>query len=86
MAAEKLLCRREASDYLLEHHGLEVSPEHLARLARAGTGPRFHLLGGRSERAVYSQRGLDAWANAYVGPAIERITEHPAHAHKGRAA
>jgi hypothetical protein len=82
----KLLFRREACDYLLERHGLELSAEHLARLARTGTGPRFHLLGGRSERAAYARQDLDAWANAYVGPAIASVAEHPAHAHKERAA
>jgi hypothetical protein len=82
----KLLFRNQAREYLLERHGIELSSEHLARLARDGTGPRFHLLGGRCERAAYAPTDLDVWAAAYVGPAVMSVAEHPAHAHKGRAA
>ena len=39
MQTPRYLHRREAADYLLTKHGLEVSAEHLARLAAAGGGP-----------------------------------------------
>jgi hypothetical protein len=79
MQTHRYLYRREASDYLLTTHGLELSGEQLARLAVAGGGPRFRLLAGRAGKAVYTQPDLDIWARAYLGPAIARISEHPAH-------
>jgi len=41
MQTPRFLYRRDAADFLLTKHGLEISAEHLARLAVAGGGPRF---------------------------------------------
>jgi hypothetical protein len=79
MQAPRFLYRREAADYLLTKHGLEVSAEHLARLAAAGGGPRFRMLAGRPGRAVYTERDLDSWATTYLGPLVTRVSDHPAH-------
>jgi len=89
MQPPRFLYRRDAADYLLTKHGLEVSAEHLARLAVAGGGPRFRLLAGRQGRAVYTEPDLDSWATTYLGPVVARVSDHPAHqsgARKGMAA
>ena len=75
----RFLYRRDASDYLLTKHGLEITAEHLARLAVDGGGPRFRLLAGRTGRAVYTGIDLDVWARAYLGPLVARVSDHPAH-------
>jgi hypothetical protein len=89
MQTHRFLYRREAADYLHTRHGLEISAEHLARLAVAGGGPRFRLLAGRPSRAVYTEPDLDSWAMTYIGPLVARVSDHPAHRadpHKGEAA
>jgi len=89
MQPPRFLYRRDAADYLLTKHGLEVSAEHLARLAVAGGGPRFRLLAGRPGKAVYTEPDLDSWATTYLGPVVARVSDHPAHqsgARKGMAA
>jgi hypothetical protein len=40
MQLPRFLYRRDAAEYLLTKHGVDVSAEHLARLAVAGGGPR----------------------------------------------
>jgi hypothetical protein len=75
MQTLRFLYRREASDYLLTRHGLEVSAEHLARLANAGGGPRFRLLAGRPTKAVYTEPDLDSWATTYLGPLVARVCQ-----------
>ena len=89
MQPPRFLYRRDAADYLLAKHGLEVSAEHLARLAVAGGGPRFRWLAGRPGKAVYTEPDLDSWATTYLGPLVARVSEHPAHQsgpRKGEAA
>ena len=89
MQPDRFLFRRDCPDYLLTKYGLEVSAEHLARLAVVGGGPRFRLLAGRTGRAVYTQPDLDSWATTYLGPLVTRVSDHPAHrttAQKGQAA
>ena len=89
MQPPRFLYRRDAADYLLTRHGLEISAEHLARLAVAGGGPRFRLLAGRPGKAVYTEPDLDSWATTYLGPVVARVSDHPAHqsgARKGMAA
>jgi len=79
MQPPRFLYRRDAADYLLTKHGLEVSAEHLARLAVVGGGPRFRLLAGGTGRAVYTEPDLDSWARTYIGPLVSRVSDHPAH-------
>ena len=79
MQTPRFLYRRDAADYLLTKHGLEISAEHLARLAVAGGGPRFRLLAGRPRKAVYTGPDLDSWATTYLGPLVARVSDHPAH-------
>jgi hypothetical protein len=79
MQTPRFLYRRDAADYLLTKHGLEVSAEDLARLAIVGGGPRFRLLAGRTGRAVYTEPDLDSWARTYLGPLVARVSDHPAH-------
>jgi hypothetical protein len=89
MQTPRFLYRRDAADLLLTKHGLEISAEHLARLAVNGGGPRFRLLAGRPGRAVYTEPDLDSWARAYLGPLVARVSDHPAHQsgpRKGEAA
>jgi hypothetical protein len=77
--SRRLLCRRQASEYLATQHGLDISPEQLSRWAVKGGGPPFHLLAGRIGKAVYCTLDLDKWATGYVGPRVGRIAEHPAY-------
>jgi hypothetical protein len=89
MQTPRFSYRRDAADFLLTKHGLEISAEHLARLAVAGGGPRFRLLAGRPGRAVYTEPDLDSWAMTYLGPLVARVSDHPAHRsgpRKGEAA
>jgi hypothetical protein len=51
--------RRDASQYLLERHGIRHAEQTLAKLAVKGKGPRFQL---RGRYPVYSQELLDEYA------------------------
>jgi hypothetical protein len=86
MGSRRLLCRRQASEYLAGRHGLEISPEQLARWAVKGGGPPFHLFAGRIGKAVYCTLDLDKWANGYLGPLVARVAEHPAYQQRQAAA
>jgi hypothetical protein len=79
MPIQRLLYRREASDYLATEHGLDIRAEQLAYLAVNGGGPPFRLLAGKPYEAVYRATDLDAWAKAYLGPFVTRVAEHPAY-------
>jgi hypothetical protein len=57
--------RKIASDYLLEVHGVSLSPATLAKLAVTGGGPRFFLDG---RFPLYPQPELDSFAVARLGP------------------
>jgi hypothetical protein len=86
MQSRRFLCRRQASEYLTTKHGLDISPEQLARWAVKGGGPPFHLLAGRIGKAVYCTLDLDKWANGYLGPLVARVAEHPAYQQSHAAA
>ena len=45
MSSQRPLNRREASQYLLEHHGIKRAPGTLAKLACLGGGPLYRLAG-----------------------------------------
>jgi hypothetical protein len=85
MRSRRLLCRREASEYLATEHGLDNLAEQLGRWAVKGGGPPFHLLAGRIGKAVYCTIDLDKWANGYLGPLVACVAEHPTH-HRSAAA
>jgi len=60
----KLLRRWQASQYLLEVHGLQCAPATLAKKACKGTGPEICFVNGIP---FYRPAGLDAWAKASIG-------------------
>jgi hypothetical protein len=86
MQSRRFLCRRQASEHLATKHGLDISPEQLARWAVKGGGPPFHLLAGRIGKAVYCTIDLDKWASGYLGPLVARVAEHPAYQQRYAAA
>ena len=62
----KYLCRADAARYISERYGFACSPQWLAKLAVATSGPVF-AKAGRSP--VYRPADLDAWATRRVlGP------------------
>ena len=65
MTASKLLCRKAASEYLHEAHGLERAPSTLAKLAVSGDGPVFRRIG---RVPLYAPDDLDAWVASKLGP------------------
>ena len=71
MQSRRLLCRRQASEYLDTQHGLDIAPEQLARWAIKGCGPSFRLLAGRISQAVYDTKDLDDWAGRFAGNKLE---------------
>lgn len=71
--------RRLRTSRLAAQHALDVSVEQLATWAVNGGGPPFRLLAGRIGKAVYATDDVDAWVDAYLGPIVRRLSEHPAH-------
>jgi hypothetical protein len=59
------LRRRNASEYLLEEHGVSLSPATLAKLATIGGGPSFRKDG---PFPIYERSELDAFAAQRLGP------------------
>jgi hypothetical protein len=57
--------RKQASEYLLEQHGVSLSPATLAKLAVIGGGPSFRKDG---PFPLYERGGLDTFADARLGP------------------
>jgi hypothetical protein len=60
------LNRREASQYLLEQHGIRRSPNTLAKLACVGGGPAFRKVGNKA--VIYDPPTLDTYAAAITSP------------------
>jgi len=60
----KLLRRWEASQYLLEVHGLQVAPASLAKKACLGIGPEICFV---NKIPFYRPARLDVWAKASIG-------------------
>ncbi len=58
------LNRAEASEYLLERHGIRRTVGTLNKLACIGGGPTFRKAGLR--RVVYDVVELDRWANSII--------------------
>lgn len=57
--------RKVASEYLLEEHGVSLSPATLAKLAVVGGSPPFFKDG---PFPIYDRDNLDAFAIARLGP------------------
>jgi hypothetical protein len=57
--------RREASQYLLDQHGIRLAHATLAKLAVVGGGPPFRVDG---RFPVYDRDSLDAYAQVRLGP------------------
>ncbi len=55
------LDRREASEYLLDKHGIRRSAGTLAKLACIGGGPAFRKV---NRAVIYDHSALDAYAEA----------------------
>ena len=60
----KLLRRWQASQYLLEVHGLQCAPATLAKKACKGTGPEICFV---NKLPFYKPAALDVWAKASIG-------------------
>jgi hypothetical protein len=61
------LSRRKAALYLETTFGARCSPNTLAKMAVAGTGPPFRLLG---RFAVYDPADLDSWAQGRLSAKV----------------
>jgi hypothetical protein len=57
--------RKVASEYLLQEHGVSLSPATLAKLAVIGGGPSFRKDG---PFPIYERTDLDAFATVRLGP------------------
>jgi hypothetical protein len=57
--------RKVASEYLLEEHGVSLSPATLAKLAVLGGGPAFRKDG---PFPIYERIDLDTFATVRLGP------------------
>lgn len=69
------LFRAEASRYLREQHGIQLSPATLANMATSGRieGPPFYRVQGM--RPLYPVVGLDAWAERRLGKLVTTTTQ-----------
>src|SRR5262245_48209382 len=59
----RLLRRQQASEYLLEIHGLQFAPSTLAKFACQGTGPEIRFV---NSIPFYPPPGLDVWAKTTI--------------------
>ena len=76
MSARNSLSRPEASQYLLEHHGVRRSPGTLAKLASQGGGPKYRRAGLR--QVIYEMPHLDEYAKSIVTEPAANSKEHDA--------
>jgi hypothetical protein len=66
------LDRREASQYLLEKHGIRRSPGTLAKYACVGGGPTFRKA---NRGVIYEPAALDAFAAEITSAPIRTTSE-----------
>src|SRR5262245_2449932 len=78
----KLIRRREASQYLLEVHGLQFAPDTLAKFACEGTGPEIHFV---NKIPFYRPTGLDTWAKAKISKPTRQAKKDPYHRNRRQA-
>jgi hypothetical protein len=70
---ERLLRRTPAAQYITDTYGIPCSPKTLAKLACVSSnGPPFRLAG---RFPLYPISGLDAWAQAKIGPLVRSTAE-----------
>ncbi len=81
MSINRPLRRYEASNYLLETHGIRRAVGTLAKLAVVGGGPRFRVAG---RTPLYAPDDLDAWADSILSPLVRSTSELREH-RAGRA-
>lgn len=62
------LKRSEASEYLLQRHGVTRTRATLAKLACHGGGPAFRKAGART--VLYNVSELDRWAREMLGDPV----------------
>jgi len=72
---ERPLNRREASEYLLEKHGVRRSDRTLAKLACVGGGPQFRKV---KRAVIYDQAALDAFAEAITSAPMRTTADQAA--------
>ena len=72
MPANRRLRRSEASEYLLEEHGIHRAVGTLAKLAVVGGGPLFQVAG---RTPLYSTDDLDAWVDSILSPPVRSTSE-----------
>jgi len=71
----KYMNRKEASAYLRQKWGIRLAAPTLAKKATQGGGPPFQLDG---RFPVYSDAGLDAYAQARLGATVSSTAEYRA--------
>ena len=69
----QLLTTPQASDYLLERHGIRRAPAYLAKLRSVGGGPKFRRVGARG--IGYEPPALDDWAGENVSEALASTSQ-----------
>ena len=72
MPFNRRLRRSEASEYLLEEHGIHRAVGTLAKLAVVGGGPRFRVAG---RTPLYSTDDLDSWVDSILSPPVRSTSE-----------
>lgn len=72
MSINRPLRRYEASNYLLDTHGIRRAVGTLAKLAVIGGGPRFRVAG---RTPLYAADDLDAWADSILSPPVSSTSE-----------
>ena len=76
MSAQRPLSRQEASQYLLERHGIRRAPGTLAKLASQGGGPSYRRAGLR--QVIYDVPQLDQYAKSIATAPAANSKEHDA--------
>ena len=79
----KLLRRWEASQYLLEVHGLQVAPASLAKKACLGIGPEICFV---NKIPFYRPTALDAWAKVVIGKPTTHARKDTSHRNRSAQA
>jgi hypothetical protein len=71
---ERPLFPPAASDYLLRNYGISHTVATLATKRTRGDGPEFRKAGGA---VLYSEPGLDRYAEAYLSAPVTSTSELP---------
>ena len=82
MEPHKFLCRKAASKYLHDIHGVVRAPSTLAKYAVIGGGPIFQRMG---RDPVYSPVNLDKWVASKLSGPMRSTSEAAAFARETSA-